>query len=73
MDSFLAATLFSTSLAAALATITLTVRPYAMRIRSLLTHGVQYRSMPLPAPRPRAAVGVTPRVTVMPARLRAAA
>ncbi|UUL83423.1 hypothetical protein [Sphingomonas qomolangmaensis] len=73
MNSFLAAALFSTSLAVAVTTILLTVRPYAHRIVSLLTHGVQYRSMPLPAPRPRATLRVTPRVTVMPARLRAAA
>ncbi|UZK70025.1 hypothetical protein OKW76_02930 [Sphingomonas sp. S1-29] len=73
MDSFLAAALFSTSFAVATTTILLTVRPYASRIRSLLTHGVQYRSMPLPAPRPRSTLRVTPKVTAMPARLRAAA
>lgn len=73
MLTTLAAMLFATAFAAALATIVCTVVPRYDRIVSLLLYGVQYRTVQLPAPTPRLAGRSTPTLTAMPARLRAAA
>ncbi len=73
MMTILSNLLFAAAFAVALATIIATVAPRYHRIVSLLRYGVQYRTVQLPALRPRAAGRATPLVTAVPARLRVAA
>ncbi|HTG38357.1 hypothetical protein [Sphingomonas sp.] len=73
MMSMSAFALFTFAFMVALATILSTVLPYRARILCLLAHGTQSRVGALPPLASRGARRATPRLTALPANLRAVA